>query len=49
VRFFLGRAARNLAKPHLVLTPEVEKVLIAHGWPGNVRELENAMEQVAIL
>jgi hypothetical protein len=49
VRFFLGRAARNLAKPHLVLTPEVEKVLLAHGWPGNVRELENTMEQVAIL
>ena len=49
MRFFLGRAARNLAKPHLVLTPEVEKVLLAHGWPGNVRELENTMEQVAIL
>jgi DNA-binding NtrC family response regulator len=49
VRFFLGRAARNLAKPHVVLTPEVEKVLLAHGWPGNVRELENTMEQIAIL
>ena len=49
VRFFLGRAARNLAKPHLVLTPEAEKVLLAYGWPGNVRELENTMERVAIL
>ena len=48
-RFFLGRAARNLAKPHLVLTPEAEKVLLAYGWPGNVRELENTMERVAIL
>jgi len=48
-RFFLGKAARNLAKPHLVLTPEAEKVLLAYGWPGNVRELENTMERVAIL
>jgi DNA-binding NtrC family response regulator len=48
-RFFLGRAARNLGKPHLVLTPEAEKVLLAYGWPGNVRELENTMERVAIL
>ena len=48
-RFFLGRAARNLAKPHLVLTPEAEKILLAYGWPGNVRELENTMERVAIL
>jgi DNA-binding NtrC family response regulator len=48
-RFFLGRAARNLGKPRLVLTPEAEKVLLAYGWPGNVRELENTMERVAIL
>jgi transcriptional regulator with GAF, ATPase, and Fis domain len=48
-RFFLGRAALNLGKPHLVLTPEAEKVLLAYGWPGNVRELENTMERVAIL
>ncbi|HSB18309.1 MAG TPA: sigma-54 dependent transcriptional regulator [Bryobacteraceae bacterium] len=48
-RFFLGRAARNLGKPHLVLTPEAENVLLAYGWPGNVRELENTMERVAIL
>jgi DNA-binding NtrC family response regulator len=48
-RFFLGRAARNLAKPHLFLTPESENVLLAYGWPGNVRELENTMERVAIL
>ncbi len=49
VRFFLGRAARNLGKSQLVLTPEAEKVLLAYGWPGNVRELENTMERVAIL
>jgi len=49
VRFFLGRAAGNLGKSHLVLTPEAEKVLLAYGWPGNVRELENTMERVAIL
>ncbi len=48
-RFFLGRAARNLGKPQLTLTPEAERVLLAYGWPGNVRELENTMERVAIL
>jgi DNA-binding NtrC family response regulator len=47
--FFLERAARNLGKPHLALTPEAEEVLLAYAWPGNVRELENTMERVAIL
>jgi len=48
-RFFLDRAARNLGKPQLALTPEALKVLGAYDWPGNVRELENTMERVAIL
>ncbi|MFB3779308.1 MAG: sigma-54-dependent transcriptional regulator [Bryobacteraceae bacterium] len=48
-RFFLGRTARNLGKPHLSLTAEAEKALVAYGWPGNVRELENVMERAAIL
>jgi DNA-binding NtrC family response regulator len=48
-RFFLGKVARNLGKPHLALTLEAEKVLLSYGWPGNVRELENTMERVAIL
>ena len=48
-RFFLGRAARNLRKPGLALSPEAECALLAYTWPGNVRELENVMERVAIL
>ncbi len=48
-RFFLARAARNLRKPRLALTPEAGQVLLSYAWPGNVRELENTMERVAIL
>ncbi|MFB3828737.1 MAG: sigma-54-dependent transcriptional regulator [Bryobacteraceae bacterium] len=48
-RFFLARAARNLRKPALELSPEAAEALALHAWPGNVRELENAMERVAIL
>ena len=48
-RFFLRKAARNLGKPQLALTPDAEAVLSAYAWPGNVRELENTMERLAIL
>ncbi len=48
-RFFLAKAARNIGKAPLALTPEAEQVLLAYAWPGNVRELENTMERVAIL
>jgi two-component system, NtrC family, response regulator AtoC len=47
--FFLAKAARNLAKPPLTLTPEAEHVLQTYAWPGNIRELENTMERLAIL
>ncbi len=48
-RVFLGRAARNLGKSNLVLSPEAERVLLSYNWPGNVREIENTMERLAIL
>jgi two-component system response regulator FlrC len=48
-RHFLDRAARNLGKPPVGLTPEAEQVVRAYLWPGNVRELENLMERMAIL
>ncbi len=48
-RHFLARAARDLGKTGLVLSPEAESVLLAYSWPGNVRELENVMQRVAIL
>lgn len=48
-RHFLERAARDLGKPGISLSPEAESVLMAYPWPGNVRELENTMQRVAIL
>ncbi len=48
-RFFLDRAARNMGKDGVELSPEAESALMVYSWPGNVRELENAMERLAIL
>ena len=48
-RFFLERAAGELKKEGLAISPEAESVLMAYGWPGNVRELQNTMERLAIL
>jgi two-component system response regulator AtoC len=48
-RYFLERAARELGKSGLTLSPEAENILLAYAWPGNVRELENTMQRVAIL
>jgi DNA-binding NtrC family response regulator len=48
-RFFLARAAKNLRKPGLELSPEALDGLLRYTWPGNVRELENMMERMAIL
>ncbi|MDA1274373.1 MAG: sigma-54 dependent transcriptional regulator [Verrucomicrobia bacterium] len=31
------------------VTPEAQKVLLAHNWPGNVRELQNVIERAVIL
>jgi DNA-binding NtrC family response regulator len=47
--YFLGRAARRLLKPEIVLTQSAENVLLLYDWPGNVRELANVMERVAML
>jgi two-component system, NtrC family, response regulator AtoC len=48
-RFFLDRAAGELNKGGLSISPEAETVLMSYSWPGNVRELQNTMERVAIL
>ena len=48
-RYFLERAARELGKTGLVLSPEAGNILMTYSWPGNVRELENTMQRVAIL
>jgi DNA-binding NtrC family response regulator len=31
------------------VTPEAERLLLAHDWAGNVRELRNAVERAMIL
>jgi two-component system response regulator FlrC len=48
-RFFLERAAKELNKPGLSISPAAESVLMSYAWPGNVRELQNTMERIAIL
>jgi len=45
----LGKLARKLEKPGLVLSDEAVDCLRRYPWPGNVRELENVLEMAAIL
>ena len=46
---FLRRAAAELGKCVLTITPAALRVLLSYRWPGNVRELENVMGRAAIL
>jgi len=49
VSFFIEHY-NNKFKRHIEgVTPEAEKLLMAHDWPGNVRELRNAIERAMIL
>jgi two-component system response regulator FlrC len=48
-RYFLDRAARDLGRSGLSLSPDAENILLQYSWPGNVRELENTIQRVAIL
>jgi two-component system NtrC family response regulator/two-component system response regulator HydG len=48
-QLFLSRAAAEMGKPGLELSPDAIAALLAYNWPGNVRELENMMERVAIV
>jgi two-component system response regulator AtoC len=48
-RHFLDRFANEFGRGPLRLTPEAQKILLAHQWPGNVRELQNALCQAAAL
>ncbi|HJO62657.1 MAG TPA: hypothetical protein QF571_07520 [Desulfobacterales bacterium] len=38
-----------MRKGSILLTPEVEDILLTYGWPGNVREVRNMMEHAVIL
>jgi DNA-binding NtrC family response regulator len=47
--YFLGQAARRMAKPIARFSEEAIRLLLEHVWPGNIRELQNAVERAAIL
>jgi two-component system response regulator AtoC len=47
--FFINHY-NNKFKRHIeAVSPEAERLLLAHDWPGNVRELRNAIERAMIL
>ncbi|NMJ41891.1 sigma-54-dependent Fis family transcriptional regulator [Roseomonas sp. JC162] len=48
-RHFARRYARANGLPERGLSPEAERVLVAHAWPGNVRELENTLHRAVLL
>ena len=45
----LARFAAELGKPRPRVSPEAERILLAHDWPGNVRELANVVERAVTL
>jgi DNA-binding NtrC family response regulator len=49
IRFFSGKATRDLNVPEPVFTDRAIKCLEKYEWPGNVRELENLVKRMAIL
>jgi len=49
VGFFIDHY-NNKFKRHIEsVTPDAQRLLLAHDWPGNVRELRNAIERAMIL
>ncbi len=48
-RFFIDHYNQKFKRRIEGLTPETERLLLAHDWPGNVRELRNAIERAMIL
>ena len=49
VGFFIERYNRRFEREIKGLTPETERMLLAHDWPGNVREIRNAIERAMVL
>ena len=43
------RLALDLGRGAVVLAPDAERALRAHGWPGNIRELRNVLERALLL
>jgi Nif-specific regulatory protein len=42
---FRARAKRRVTG----ISPEAQRLLLAHDWPGNVRELQNAIERAVVM
>ncbi|ACL64017.1 two component, sigma54 specific, transcriptional regulator, Fis family [Anaeromyxobacter dehalogenans 2CP-1] len=49
VEHFLARFAEEQGRARPALSPEAERLLLAHGYPGNVRELANVVERALTL
>ncbi len=49
IAFFIQHYNSKFRRHVEGVTPETERLLIAHDWPGNVRELRNAIERAMIL
>ncbi|HSW51146.1 MAG TPA: sigma 54-interacting transcriptional regulator, partial [Bryobacteraceae bacterium] len=49
VAYFIEHYNRKFKRHVEGVTPEAERLLLAHDWPGNVRELRNAIERAMIL
>jgi DNA-binding NtrC family response regulator len=47
--YFANRAAREMRRNVLGLTPEAYQVLRQYAWPGNVRELQNVIRRAVAL
>ena len=48
-KFFVGRYAKELKRPHLAIEPNAIEALRQYDWPGNVRELANVIERAVVL
>jgi len=49
VRLFIERFSAAYRRDARRLSPEAERIVLAHDYPGNVRELENAIRRAVIL
>jgi two-component system response regulator PilR (NtrC family) len=49
VAHFLARFGAEHGRPGARLSPEAERLLVAHDWPGNVREIANVVERAVAL
>jgi PAS domain S-box-containing protein len=49
VKFFIEHYNVKFRRHIQGVTPEAQRLLLAHDWPGNVRELRNAIERAMIL